>query len=80
MNIKIDKNTPKQQNAVNTVPMISVKERNSVGFGMHLFFFSLGQNSTVHKKQSDESERELIPNPICLENQLMVISTYFPNI
>ena len=69
MNIKIDKNTPKQQNAVNIVPMISVKERNSVGFGMHLSFFSLGQNSTVHKKQSDESERELIPNPICLENQ-----------
>ena len=65
MNIKIDKNTPKQQNTDNTIPMISVKERNSVGFGMHLSFFSFGQNSTVHKKQSDESGRELIPNLIC---------------
>ena len=65
MNIKIDKNTPKQVNAVNIVPMISGKERNSVGFGMHLSFLSFGQNSTAHKKQSDESERELIPNQIC---------------
>ena len=60
----MDKNTPKHENTVNTVPMISVKERNSVGFGMHLSFSSFGQNSTVHTKQSGESERELIPNPI----------------
>ena len=80
MNIKMDKNTPKQQNTVNIVPMVSVKERNSVGFGMHLSFLSFGQNSAVHTKQSDESERELIPNPICLVNQLMVISTHFSSI
>jgi hypothetical protein len=58
MKIKMDKNTPKQQNTVNTVPMISVKDRNSVGFGMHLSFFSFGQYSIVHTKHSVESERE----------------------
>ena len=52
------KNTPKQQNTVNTIPMISVKERNSVGFGMHLSFFSFGQNSGGQIKQSGESVKE----------------------
>ena len=55
IDISTDKNTPKQENDVNRVPIISSKERNSVGFKTHMSWFSFGQDSGGHRKQSEES-------------------------